>query len=288
MRPSHLAGPEHRRQFGEFLRSRRSRMQPDDMGLPVTGRRRVPGLRRDEVARLAGVSVEYYTRLEQGRGGRPSEDVLSGLARALRLSPAEREHLFGLAIPPRSAAGGPTGAELRPGVAAVVSAMSQTPVVVSNRRLDVLATNRLGSVVLPGLSGDRGAEFRNCALNTFLNPAMRHFYVDWDDVARDVAGLLRRLTGQHPHDTRIGGLVAELLVRSEEFRTMWAVHEVRQQMHGRKRLRHPVVGEIVLDYEHVSLPDDPDVGLTVFTAPEGSEARRALDRLASHEAMGVS
>jgi transcriptional regulator with XRE-family HTH domain len=284
---SDLAGVDRRRQFGEFLRSRRSRMRPDEMGLPATGRRRVPGLRRDEVARLAGVSVEYYTRLEQGRGGRPSDDVLDALAGALHLNPAEREHLFGLAVPPRGTAGVPTQAELRPGIAAMVAAMSETPVVVSNRRLDVLATNRLGSLVLADLAGANGTGFRNCALDTFLNPAMRHFYVDWDDVARDVVGLLRRLTGQHPHDTRIDGLVTELMARSEDFRTMWTVHEVRQKLHGSKRMRHPLVGEIVLDYENLSLPDDPDVGLTVFTVPEGSGARRALDRLAAREPASV-
>lgn len=288
MPPSHLAGLDRRWQFGEFLRSRRSRVRPVDIGLPETGRRRVPGLRRDEVARLAGVSVEYYTRLEQGRGGRPSDDVLDALARALHLSPVEREHLFGLAVPPRDTTGVTTDAELRPGIAAVVSSMSRTPVVVHNRRLDVLATNPLGSIVLGDPAGGGGAGFRNCALRMFLDPAMRQIYLDWDEVARDVVGLLRRFTGQHPHDTRIDGLVAELLARSEEFRAMWTAHDVRQKLHGRKRLRHPLVGELVLDYEHLFLPDDPDVALTVFTAPEGSQTRRALDRLARQVTVAAS
>jgi hypothetical protein len=154
--------------------------------------------------------------------------------------------------------------------------MPDTPVVVYNRRLDILATNRLGSLVVADPTG-AGTGFGNCVLATFLDPVMRRVYVDWDEVARDVVGLIRR----------IDGLVAELSARSEEFRTLWAAHDVRHVLRGRKRLRHPVVGEIALDYEHLALPDDPDLGMTVYTAPPRSEARRALDRLAAREAAGA-
>ena len=164
--------------------------------------------------------------------------------------------------------------------------MPDTPVVVYNRRLDILATNRLGSLVVADPTG-AGTGFGNCVLATFLDPVMRRVYVDWDEVARDVVGLIRRFAGRYPHDTRIDGLVAELSARSEEFRTLWAAHDVRHVLRGRKRLRHPVVGEIALDYEHLALPDDPDLGMTVYTAPPRSEARRALDRLAAREAAGA-
>jgi transcriptional regulator with XRE-family HTH domain len=305
MPPTDPVGVDRRRELAEFLRTRRGRVRPPDVGLATAGRRRVPGLRRDEVARRASMSVEYYTRLEQGRGGRPSDEVLDALAQALQLDPAAREHLFRLAVPPHhptlgartdatgtgTGSGGDdaTGTGIRPGVAAVVAAMSHTPVVVVDRRLDVLATNRLGSALFAGppgearahrdVGGPDGTGLQNCAMSTFLDPAMRRFYLDWDAVARDVVGLLRRLTGQHPLDARLHGLVTELLARSDEFRALWAAHDVRQRLHGRKRMRHPVVGEIALDYEHLAVPDDPGIALTVFTAPERSDARRALARL---------
>jgi transcriptional regulator with XRE-family HTH domain len=234
-------------EIAEFLTSRRARVTPERVGLPTYGPRRVQGLRREEVASLAGVSVEYYKRLERGNASGVSEAVLEALARALQLDDAERGHLFDLAraanpvAPERRRA---AQQRVRPVVLRILDSIG-APAIVRNSRVDYLAANPLGRALYAPLfdSIERPA---NSARFTFLDPAAQEFYVDWERTARDLVAHLRSEAGRNPYDRGLSDLVGELSTRSQEFRTWWAAHNVRYHRTGTKHLRHPVVGELEL------------------------------------------
>jgi transcriptional regulator with XRE-family HTH domain len=250
---------EHQVQVREFLASRRARLTPQQAGLPAYGgNRRVAGLRREEVAMLAGVSIDYYVRMERGNLSGASDGVLDALARALQLDEAEREHLFALA---RSAAPSrvrrpraPAG--VSPAVQQVLDAISDAPAWVRNGRHDIVAMNRMArALYAPVLADPRRPA--NTTRFIYLDPAAQDFFVDWEQVANDAAAMLRMEAGRSPHDPALIELVGELSTRSELFRQRWASHDVRLHRSGRKRLRHPLVGQLDLDYASMELPSDP-------------------------------
>ncbi|MEW1694359.1 helix-turn-helix domain-containing protein [Streptomyces sp. NPDC093249] len=271
-------------ELSEFLRSRRARLKPGDVGLPEFGRhRRVPGLRREELAQLAGVSVAYYTRLEQGNGRNVSMEVLDAIARALRLSDTERAHLTHLAKPTakkkhRSATGRPQ--QVRPGLQHLLDSMEGVPAFLGGRRLDVLAWNRMARALLGDFSAMEPGE-RNVARMVFLGDHARDLYVDWECKATEVVSVLRLYAGRCPDDPALLALVGELSVRSEEFRSLWAAHTVADKGHGTKRLRHPLVGGMTLSYESLRVAGaDPDLVLVTYHAEPGSPSADALRLLA--------
>ena len=268
--------------IAEFLASRRARITPEQAGLPAYGQRRVPGLRREEVASLAGVSVEYYRRLERGHVSGVSDSVLAALAAALRLDDAERAHLFHLAraanpIAPKRRRSVPK--RIRPVVARILDAIG-SPALVRNARVDFLAANTLGRALYAPLFESR-EQPANSARFTFLDPAAVDFYPDWDRVASDLVAHLRSEAGRNPYDRGLSDLVGELSTRSDEFRVRWAAHNVRFHQTGVKRIHHPVVGELSLNYEAMELAADPGVTLSVYVAEPGSASAQALDLLAS-------
>ena len=277
-----MADMDHRAEVREFLSSRRARITPEQAGLPAYGgNRRVTGLRREEVAMLAGVSVDYYVRMERGNLAGASESVLDALGRALRLDEAEREHLFALA---RAAGPGPRRrpppATVRPAVQQVLDAISDAPAWVRNGRHDIVAMNQLcQALYAPVLADPRRPA--NTTRFIYLDPAAREFFVDWERVATDSAAMLRLEAGRAPHDRALIELVGELSTRSEVFRERWASHDVRFHRSGQKRLRHPVVGRLDLSFESMELPSEPGLTLNVYTAPAGSPAADALRMLAS-------
>ncbi|MFG3036968.1 MULTISPECIES: helix-turn-helix domain-containing protein [unclassified Streptomyces] len=271
-------------ELSEFLRSRRARLKPQDVGLPEFGRhRRVPGLRREELAQLAGVSVAYYTRLEQGNGRNVSVEVLDAIARALRLSDTERAHLTHLAKPTvkkrqRAAISRPQ--QVRPGLVHLIDSLDAVPAVVLGRRLDVLAWNRMARALLGDFAAWDPRE-RNMARMVFLDPNARALYLDWECKATEVVSVLRLYAGCYPDDPLLSALVGELSVKSEEFRSLWAAHTVTDKGHGTKRLRHPLVGEMTLAYETLKVSGgDPDLVLVTYHAEPGSPSADALRLLA--------
>lgn len=275
----------HRDTVSAFLRTRRERITPEQAGLPVYGPRRVPGLRRGEVAALAGVSVEYYTRLERGNLKGASDRVLDALARALRLDPAERTYLYDLAraAGPASRAPAPPPADrpaVRPSVTRIIDGMPRLPACVINNRLDVLAANTLGRALYTQLFTGADPGTANVARFAFLDPAARQFYLDWERMAGYAVGALRIEAGRHPCDRELTGLVGELSARSEDFRTLWASHDVHAFRKGTDRFGHPVVGVLRLDQETMTLPDGSGLSVVVYSAPAGSAAEEGLDRLA--------
>lgn len=274
---------DHRAEVREFLSSRRARLTPDQAGLPAYGgHRRVAGLRREEVAMLAGVSVDYYVRMERGNLTGASEKVLDALARALQLDEAERDHLLALA---RAAGTGrqrhrASSTTVRPAVQQVLDAITDAPARVRNGRHDIVATNRLArALYAPVLADPRRPA--NVSRFIYLDPAAREFFVDWEQVANDSAAMLRLEAGRTPHDPELIRLVGELSTRSEVFRQRWASHDVQFHRSGRKRLRHPVVGRLDLDFESLELPSEPGLALIVHTAATGSPTADALAMLAS-------
>lgn len=278
---------EVRSEIREFLTTRRARTTPDMVGLPVYGaeRRRVPGLRREEVAMLAGISAEYYTRLERGTATGVSEGIIEGVARALTLDDAERKHLVHLlhsatnGTAPRRRAG---RAQVRPGVQAVLDSMS-APAYVNNARLEVLAANDLGRALWsPVLQGRTGPV--NIARFLFLDPDASDFFREWDRVAADTVSLLRAEAGRDPYDKRLSDLVGELCTRSPDFRVRWAAHNVRAHSTGAKLLHHPVVGDLDLTYEAFPLTADASADMVVYLAEPGSASADALRLLASWSA----
>jgi transcriptional regulator with XRE-family HTH domain len=271
---------DKRRELGQFLKSRRARLQPDDVGLQTYGTRRVPGLRRAELAQLAGVSVDYYIRLEQGRAGQPSEGVLEAIARALNLDDAERAHVYDLARPTRRRRREPRLDRVRPGVQRLLDVLHGVPAVVLGRRMDVLAWNPLAAALVVEW-GALPPEHRNAARHFFLDEGARRLYMDWDDAARETVANLRLAAGRHPDDADLASLVGELSMKSAEFRRLWAHHDVREKTHGTKRLKHPIVGELTVSYESMALPADPDQLLITYTAEPGSESETALRLLTS-------
>lgn len=279
-----LEGVDNRSEIREFLASRRAKVSPEQAGLTTLpgGHRRVPGLRREEVALLAGVSVEYYARLERGSLGGVSDSVLNALANALQLDEAEREHLYDLArAGVRTARRRRTPDVVRPGLLAILDAMTEAPAFVRNGRLDVLACNRLArALYAPALADDS-----NLARFNFLDPAARAFHVDWEKVANDTVALLRTEAGRDPHNRSLTELVGELSTRSDEFRVRWAAHDVRLHNTGVKRFRHPQVGGLELNYEAMPLPADPGLTLTVLGAERGTPSYDGLRLLASLETV---
>ena len=268
----------------EFLVSRRARITPDQAGLPAYGtNRRVKGLRREEAAMLAGVSIDYYTRLERGNLAGASEPVLDALARALQLDEAERAHLFDLA---RAANSSPStrprsgGNRVRPGVQRVLDAMTGAPAWVRNSRADILATNTLGRALYAPVFDDP-ARPANTARFTFLSPQAKEFYREWEHTSRDMVAILRAAAGRDPYNKALSDLIGELSTRSELFRTMWAAHDVRFHRTGRKELHHPVAGDLDLPYEAFELPSEPGLTLVVYTAEPDTATAEALGFLAS-------
>ncbi|MFD7920899.1 helix-turn-helix transcriptional regulator [Streptomyces sp. NPDC059740] len=276
----------HSSELGEFLRSRRARIRPEDCGLPAFGRRRVPGLRREEVAQLAGVSVDYYVRLEQGRGASVSDAVLDAVARVLRLDATEHGHLRDLVRADRRSPalhrppGSGHAAPVREGVRVLLDAVGAAPAFVLGRRMDVLAWNALGDAVV-GFSG-MPARRRNMACAVFLDPAAREVYPDWESVAADTVAHLRLDAGRHPGDRRTDALVSELSASGPDFVRLWNARQVKEKTHGTKRMCHPQAGELHFGFESLALPGDPDQTLVVYTAPAGTDTADRLDRLAAH------
>lgn len=275
------SGLDRRTELREFLRSRRARLRPADVGLLSHGRRRVPGLRREELAQLAGVSYAYYARLEQGYGESMSAEVLDAVARALRLTEEERDHLVRLAQPGRQvqAREVPAPPRLRPGVQNLLDALG-VPAYVVSRRLDILGWNRLAATVF----GDWSAlspETRNTARLIFLSPETRARFSDPDDTALRIAGVLRINAGKSPDDPYLASLIHELSLRSEEFRRCWARHEVSCGSIGDSvRMRHPLVGEFDLVREPMVLPGGDPMRLIAYHAEPGSPSEEALRLLA--------
>ncbi|HYQ63649.1 helix-turn-helix transcriptional regulator [Actinophytocola sp.] len=269
---------DRRSELGDFLRSRRARRQPEDLGLtPVGGRRRVPGLRREELAQAAALSVDYYVRLEQGRLRNPSKEIVDAVATALGLDESERRYLHNLARPRRDA---------QPATHAVPTTIqtlidnTTVPAALYSRRGDVLAWNALTAALLVDFA-QLPPDERNMHRLVFLNPEIAGRFVQWECKARDLVSQLRMEAGRNPGDERLATLVGELSMRSPEFARLWATHPVREKIRGGYRYRHPVVGEFYLRYEAFSLPGAPDLSLVCQVADPGSPDEEALRLLAS-------
>ncbi|RSM45844.1 XRE family transcriptional regulator [Amycolatopsis balhimycina DSM 5908] len=278
---------DNRDEVREFLVSRRAKITPEQAGLPGGARRRVPGLRRSEVAALADVSVEYYAKLERGNLAGASPAVLEAVARALQLDDAERAHLLHLA---RTAEGADvlvrprrrSGKRWTPhrSLQWTLDAITAGPAFVNNGRLDLLAENQLARAFYSGMYG--GASLPpNMARYQFLDPAARRFYADWELAADITVDVLRTEAGRNPHDRGLHDLVGELSTRSEEFRGRWGAHNVRRHGRGVKRFRHPVVGDVTLSWEAMAMAAEPGLTLVVYTAEPGSASAEGLELLAS-------
>jgi transcriptional regulator with XRE-family HTH domain len=278
-----MKGMDHRGQIQEFLASRRARISPQSVGLPVAGRkRRVPGLRREEVAALAGLSVDYYIRLERGALTSASDSVLQAIARALQLDAAEQAHLVDLAR-----AGKPSGgsrsrraspAAIAPQLQAVLDALVGVPALVRSPTLDVIATNSLARALYSVLYTDPGRA-PNVARFTFLDPRARQFWRDWDEVADDLTAHLR--ASATPLDRVLTEFVGELSARSDAFRELWARHDVRAHGRGVKRFQNPVVGALTLRYDLLRLAAEPALTMITYTAEPGTTSHDNLSLLAS-------
>ena len=278
---------DNRQEVREFLTTRRARITPDQAGLPSTGPRRVPGLRRSEVATIAGLSVEYYAKLERGQIAGASTGVLEALARALQLDDTERAHLFDLA---RAADGIPTSgrprrrttgkASSRLSLQWALDAIKDGIAFVRDSHQNLLATNTLGRAFYSPVIGD-GGRVPNLARFQFLDSASRDFYPDWDLFAEMCVGIMRAEAGRDPHDRGLQDLVGELSTRSEVFRRLWADHNVRTHGTGTKRFNHPVVGELTLAYEELAITAEPGLVLLIYTAEPASPSAERLQLLAS-------
>ncbi|MEU6911798.1 helix-turn-helix transcriptional regulator [Streptomyces olindensis] len=273
---------DNRAEVSAFLKSRRDKITPEQAGLPVYGQRRVPGLRRGEVAMLAGVSVEYYTRLERGNLGGVSDSVLDALARTLRLDDTERDHLYDLArLANKGPARGrhrPRKVTVRPSVLRIIEGLHDQPAYVRNNRMDILAANPLARAL-----HCQAFEYEpvNPCRFVFLDPRAQVFYRDWERVARDGVGVLRVAAAKNPYDRELHDLIGELSTRSDVFRTLWGAHDVHVYTEGTKRFRHPVVGDLELVHESLGLPGDDGLSITVYSADPGTPAADALKLLAS-------
>lgn len=274
-----------RTEIREFLSSRRSRIRPEQAGLPAYGgNRRVKGLRREEVAMLAGVSVDYYTRMERGSLAGASEGVLDALASALQLDEAERDHLLALARE-----SGQRGSRrrrrapktVRPALQQVLDAITDAPAWIRNGRHDVLAMNQLARALYAPILADPRRPANTTRWLYLFPEAAEEFFVDYDQITRDAAAMLRLEASHNPHDDELVALIGELSTKSELFRQRWASQDVRFHRSGRKRLRHPVVGQLDLDFEAMDLPAEPGLRLNIYTAPAGSPAADGLKLLAS-------
>lgn len=267
----------------DFLTSRRARLTPLQAGLPdFGGRRRVPGLRREEVAMLAGMSTEYYVRLERGNAAGFSEGVLDGVSRALQLDDAERSHLYDLVraanVAPRRPAARKT--QVRSSVQQTIDAMSTVPVFVQNGRLDAIATNALGYALFSEMFIDPRRPM-NAARFLFLDPRAQSFYRDWEGNTKQVVAVLRREASRDPFDRQLSDLVGELSTQSELFRKLWSSHDVREHRTGLKLVHHPIVGDLDLTYESMDVASEPGLHMLVFSAEPGSTSHEGLQLLAS-------
>ncbi|MBO2450284.1 helix-turn-helix domain-containing protein [Actinomadura barringtoniae] len=273
---------DNRGELTEFLRTRRARLQPEDVGLrPFGGRRRVPGLRREEVAQLAGVSVDYYVRLEQGRTQNVSEEVLEAVARALQLTEDERDHLRNLAKPTRTRRRPPARVErVRPGMQRLLDMAEGIPAYIVGRRCDVIAWNRMAAAVFTDF-GALAPLDRGWGRLLFLNEDMRALFDDWTIKGKETVAFLRFRAGQFPDDPELAALVGELSVKSEDFRRWWADHNVQDKTFGSKKFHHPLVGEMTLEYETLRATDNSDQVLVTYTAAAGSPSETALRLLGS-------
>ncbi|MCX4238938.1 helix-turn-helix transcriptional regulator [Streptomyces sp. NPDC020707] len=261
--------------LASFLRTRRSRVDPAAVGIPTDSRRRVEGLRREEVAHLSGVSFDYYVRLEQGRATQPSEQVLNALARVLGLDETERGHLCRLARQRRRRAKTP-GGQVRPELLRVLDLVADAPALIMDHRMNVLAGNRLA-----GLLYGRSKPGLNSARHIFLDEAERGLYADWENCTLDVVGHLRLAAGKYPEDPHLASLIGELAMGSERFRRLWARADVRARVHGRKAYQHPLVGLLELHQESFAPADESGMELLVLSAAPGSPAEDGLRLLAS-------
>lgn len=281
---------DNRSEVREFLMSRRAKLTPEQAGMPAGPNRRVAGLRRTEVAVLAGVSVEYYSKLERGAIAGASASVLDAISTALQLDDTERAHLFDLA---RTADGIPTSgrprrrtsrqAPARPSLQWTLESITGGIAFVRNQYQDLLATNALGRAFYSPLIGD-GGRTPNLARFQFLDPASREFYPDWDLFAEMCVAIMRAEAGRNPHDRAMQDLVGELSTQSETFRRLWGAHDVRTHGTGTKRFTHPVVGELTLAYEELTLTAEPGLVMLVYTAEPGSPSAERLGLLASWSA----
>ena len=269
----------------DFLRSRRGRITPEQVGIIRGGNRRVPGLRREEVAFLAGVSVDYYARLERGNLAGVSDEVLTAIATVLRLDEAETTYLRDLAL---AAQPRPIAARkkkpvrentIRPSLQRFLDSITGSAVWIRNERMDFIAGNALGRAVYAPVMDDPSSQGGNNALFAFLSPAARNFYTDWDKGADDIVATLRLSAGRNPRDTGLSDLIGELVTRSDEFSRRWASHNVRFHRSGLKRLRHPLVGDLELTYEAMQLPDSPGWTMFAFTAESGTASDERLKLL---------
>lgn len=281
---------DNRSEVREFLMSRRAKVSPSGAGVPPGANRRVPGLRRSEVASLAGVSVEYYSRLERGAIGGASAGVLDAISRALQLDDTERNHLLDLAraadgIPSSGRARRRTGKSTPTRVSLhwALDAIGDAVAFVRNSRQDLVATNALGRAFYSPVIGD-GGRTPNLARFQFLDPTSRDFYPDWELFAEMCVAIMRAEAGRDPYDKDLQDIVGELSTRSETFRTLWAAHDVRTHGSGTKRFNHPVVGELILAYEELAVTADPGNILMVYSAEPGSPSAERLRLLASYGA----
>ncbi|MEU3646227.1 helix-turn-helix transcriptional regulator [Lentzea sp. NPDC034063] len=269
-----------RTELSEFLRSRRARLSPDDVGLPRYGRtRRVPGLRREELAQLAGVSVAYYTRLEQGNGRNVSDEVLDSIARALQLNETEQTHLRNLTNCPYGNRKKRVTREVRPALKHLLDNLG-VPAYIGGRRTDIYAWNSMAAAVFGDWS-ELAPRDRNWARLIFLNPSTQQLFHNWESKAADVVAFLRMDAGCFPNDPELTSLIGELSVKSELFRQLWARHDVKEKTFGTKVFRHPLVGDMRLSYETLRLPSEPDLWLSSYHAEPGTPSAQALQLLAS-------
>ena len=279
---THTEAVSQHRELGKFLASRRAKLRPEHAGISAGKRRRVAGLRRQEIAEIAGVSVDYYVRLEQGRAGNVSQAVLDAIARALQLDDDERSHLRALAHPVASGRRPVRPQRVRPQLLQILDCLD-LPAVVIVRRMDILAWNRLGAAVYGVDFGALPHELRNWPRLVFLGHVdPRALYPDWDrSDGRAIVGYLRLDAGRHPGDPAMAALVGELSAHSPDFRRWWAAHDVHDESSGRKRINHPMTGELDLTFETLRPADDPDQALFVHTADPGSPTAQALRLLSN-------
>ena len=276
---------DNRADVREFLTSRRAKISPQELGLPAGTNRRVAGLRRSEVATLAGVSVEYYIRLERGAISGASPEILDAIARALRLDDAERAHLFDLAHAASPVARPPKRRSSKSwtphtSLQWALDAVTSGPAFVRNGRMDLLAVNALARAFYRDVY-DMPGQPPNLARFTFLDERGRDFHADWDTAADVVVSILRTEAGRDPHNKELHDLVGELSTRSQEFRRRWSSHNVRHHGAGFKTFRHPVVGEMTIAYEGLEMAAEPGLTLTIYSAEPGSPSEEALRLLAS-------
>lgn len=269
----------------EFLATRRARITPQQVGLATYGRRRVPGLRREEVAVLAGVSTDYYAQLERGNLTGVSDSVLDAIARALQLDEAEHAHLHDLAHAANTSS--PTRRratpkqQIRPVVQRILDGITAMPAIIMNGRLDLLSANRLGYALYSPVYDDDQARPVNLARFTFLNPHATGLYPDWDLAANTTVAMLRTEAGRHPYDRALTDLIGELSTRSDTFRNRWAAHNVLLHRSGTKRFHHPVVGDVSFAYEVMELSADTGLTLTAYSPEPSSPSQDAVALLAS-------